>query len=120
MEWLAFQPTFQLATAKIFMLPPGLASLYPQWISNVEQFSPVFKNKNLSAFGSYFATNGAIMDAAFTYASDQAYTLLDTSCQKIYQKALSVQEGFTQATAQVDVFEQTQAKGAGISGSKSS
>jgi ABC-type glycerol-3-phosphate transport system substrate-binding protein len=87
------------------LFPPNLKSLWPQWVSTVQNVAPPLRGKNLEAFAQYVLTDHAYPGRDFAYGNSQAHSIFGSYLGKIQAKQLDVQLGLHQAAQQIVAFE---------------
>lgn len=105
MYWLAFQPDWQRAQMRIYLLSPALTSLWDEWVEVVKTTAPPLATKNIAAFATMAKENHAFPKQIFAYEAVQADAIFGTWGQKIAAKQVSVRQGLAQITKQVNALE---------------
>jgi len=110
LDWLCWDPTVQRVLMHYGLEPPALKSLQPEYVTILKQTIPPFAHKNLDAIIGEIVNNGAVPDALFPVASDQARTLLTTGEQGIIDRKAEVRGEFKALAQQMTALEEAHAQ----------
>lgn len=109
LKWLTVETGWQRLVAKLFLVPPCLISLWPEWTSIVEGTVPVFKGRGLPWFTKAAQGNWGSTWEYFRYSDVTAEQINDPWIKKVSARQVGVAQGFAQADAQVNAYEAQQA-----------
>ena len=109
LKWLTVDTGWQRLVAKLFLVPPCLIALWPEWTSIVESTVPIFKGRGLHWFTAAAQGSWGSTWEYFRYADVQAEQIDDGWIKKISAQQVGVAQGFAQADKQVNAFEALQA-----------
>lgn len=109
LKWLTVETGWQRLVAKLFLVPPCLISLWPEWTSIVEGTVPVFKGRGLPWFTKAAQGNWGSTREYFRYSDVTAEQINDPWIKKVSAQQVGVAQGFAQADAQVNAYETQQA-----------
>ncbi len=112
LNWICGEPHYQRAFMHLFLWPPALRALWPEWLAQVHAVAPVLRNKNVEVFGAPLVADRvvAVNGGSFTYQDQQAFAVIGQYSGQILARKLSVTQAFAQAARQVNALE---AAGAG-------
>jgi hypothetical protein len=110
LHWMTFEPYWQQAMMKVFLLSPAQMSLWEEWVTRVEAYAPPLANRNLAAFAKLAQGGHAYPEPFMQYEADAAYGYMNTWGPQIWSGGVTIQEGLTQMTDQINALEQTAKK----------
>ena len=106
LKWIAVGPDWQRFYMQLALAPPGQASLLQEWYTIMEATAPILKGKQLQYWGSATLAGQGVYDYEFMqYAPSQAANVVTGWFGKVWNQTVSVTEGFTQMTQQVNALE---------------
>ena len=107
LHWMVFEPYWQQSMMKLFLLTPALMSLWDEWVTRVESYAPPLANRNLAAFAKLAQGGHAYPEPFMQYEADAVYALMTTWGQQMWEQSVSIQDGLTKMTSQINALEQT-------------
>lgn len=112
LRWMAAQPTWTRFEMRTTLTEPALLSLWDEWEGIITAAAPPLKGKALNYFKEAALSGRTYPHIYFRTGALQADALIADWLGKIGNRQVSVVEGFTQATRQVNAWEA--AAGAGF------
>ncbi len=119
LRWLTAEPQWQQAMMQMFLLSPGLKSLWPQWVDQIYQVDPAMKSRNLEVFTQEIQQRATYTHIAFQYQSEATYAAIAAVAKEILAGTYSVSQGFAAAASQANSMQAAYAKEAASSSTSS-
>ncbi len=105
LSWAMIQGQWQRFSIRTILSTPALISLWEEWEAAIRSVAPPLVNKHIGYFREAAASPRVVPQQFFLYEGAQANTLVQTGIGNIISQQMSVTEGFTQTTNQVNALE---------------
>ncbi len=105
LKWLTVDTFWQKWLAKVFLQPPCLLSLWPEYTAIVENVVPALKGRGLKWFTAAAQGDWGFPMKYFLYSDMQAEALDNGWVKKLTAHQIGVNTAYTQADGQVNAFE---------------
>lgn len=110
LRWICATKDWQRSMMKLFLFPPALKELFPEYVDTVYAVAPQLRGRNLEVYVET-VNQPVFTGTAFADASDQAYALMNPYLApggSIASGKMSVSAAFKQLASIVNSFEATQ------------
>ncbi len=105
-RFAAVDPAWSRYYMRLTMAPPGLNALLEEWVALVRQVAPALRTKALEYWVEPTLSDYAYdAFAFFKYQPSQAQQVISSTWTSIWNRQMSVSEGFRQITQQVNAIQ---------------
>ena len=105
LRWLSFEPAWQRTMIDMFLLPPALKAMYPEFVARVKSLAPDLKGRNLEVWSAQALSNLCFPKHSPLYDSTNVENAIAQTGTKIWNNQVSVTIGLAQVAKQVDSME---------------